>query len=232
MQSRWFKLKAQAIQLREEGNSIGGIENKLQIPRSTLSGWFKNIKISQKQQEILQNNWRNALKKARVKAALWHNHQKIKRLQEARDSAKKILKNIDINDNTILELGLALLYLGEGTKKNDETALGNSDPRVLQFFLAILRKVYNVPIEKIRCQLNLRADQNPEEIKQYWAKELRLPIESFGYVSIDKRTKGTKTFAHYKGVCQIRCSAVEIQRKLIYLSNLFCDKVIQEYLGG
>ena len=37
--------------------SIKFIEKKLGIPRSTLSGWFKNILLTEKQKIKLQNNW-------------------------------------------------------------------------------------------------------------------------------------------------------------------------------
>lgn len=232
MQSKWFGLKEQAIQLRRTGFSIRQIEQKLGIPRSTLSGWFKNVKVPDKYKKILYENWKNALKHARGKAALWHKAQKEKRMEKARNGAEQVLDLIDADNIAILELTLALLYLGEGTKKNDETAIGNSDPLILKFFITILKKVYNVKDEQIRWQLNLRADQNPEEMKIFWAKELKLPIENCRHVSLDSRTRGKKTYDHYKGVCQVRCGKVEIERKLVYLSILFCKKVIEKYLGS
>lgn len=211
---------------------MGKIEHFLGIPRSTLSYWLKNVELSKKQKEKLIRDWKNALIKARKKAVLWHNTQKEKRLQKAKDEALRTLKNINIENLNILELVLAFLYLGEGSKKNVETAIGSSDPLILKFFLALLKKVYNVDIKRIRCELNIRADQNPEKIKHFWAKELKLPLENFKQVNIDKRTIGSKTYSHYKGVCQLRCIKVEIQRKLLYLSNIFCNKVIDKYLGA
>ena len=45
MQSKWFELKPTAVKLRRKGFSIGKIEYNLGIPRSTLSGWLKNIEL-------------------------------------------------------------------------------------------------------------------------------------------------------------------------------------------
>lgn len=231
MRSKWYELKPTAVKLRKRGFSIGKIERRLGIPRSTLSGWLKNIRLTEKQKRKLLQDWKNALIKARKKAVLWHNAQKVKRLQEAQNSALKTLKNINIDNPSVLELALAILYMGEGAKKTDETAIGSSDPLILKFFLAILRKVYNLRIKKIRCELNLRADQDPEKMKRHWARELKLPLRNFRHVNIDKRTMGSKTYPHYKGVCQIRYGNVAIQRKLIFLSNLFCQKVIEKHPG-
>jgi len=230
MKSRWFELKPQAIKLRKEGFSIGKIERRLGVPRSTLSGWLKGIELSKKQKDKLMRDWRNALVKARKKAVLWHNAQKEKRLKLAEEQALKIVKAIDISDKKILELALAILYMGEGTKKKLETSIGNSDPLILKFFLAALKRIYGFDFKQIKCQLHLRADQNPQKIKRFWSKALRIPINNFGYVNLDKRTIGSKTYPSYKGVCYIRCGNVAIQRKLVYLRELFCRKVIEKYL--
>ncbi|MBU1102173.1 hypothetical protein KJ853_00765 [Patescibacteria group bacterium] len=228
MKSKWYESKNRAIKLRKQGFSIGKIERKLNIPRSTLSGWFKNVKLSQRQKEKLLKNWKNGLIKARKKAVLWHNAQKEKRLKEAKDAALATLSDIDVDNKNNLELALAFLYLGEGTKNNVETAMGSSNPLILKFFLAAIKKIYNVDVKKIGCELGLRADQNPGAIKRFWAKQLKLPIGNFRQINIDWRTKGSKTYPTYKGVCQLRCANVAIQRKLMYLSNMFCQKIIEE----
>lgn len=49
MYSKWYELKPKAVELRKEGTSIREIEKLLSIPRSTLSGWLKNIKLTTEQ---------------------------------------------------------------------------------------------------------------------------------------------------------------------------------------
>lgn len=103
---------------------------------------------------------------------------------------------------------------------------------ILKFFIAGLRTVYKIHKSKIRGELHLRADQDPDDLKRYWSQELDLPLENFKYVSIDKRTQGSKTYSTYKGVCDIRCGSSEIQRRLMFLSEFFCKKVAEDYLGS
>ena len=122
-----------------------------------------------------------------------------------------------------------MLYLGEGFK-SQKTGMGNSNPIVLKFFLIIMRKLYNLNVDKISFNLHLRADQNPEIMKKFWSNELNVPIERFKNVSIDVRTKGKKTYPNYKGVCTINCANIAIQRKLVYLSNEFCNKIIKHHM--
>ena len=227
MTSKWFQLKATAVELRLKGNSIRDIEKSLKIPRSTLSGWLKNITLTDVQQNKLKQNWINALVKARQKAVIWHNQQKELRLRTAQEEASIVLSKINTEDTSIIELTLAMLYLGEGLK-NNATVLGNSNPLILKFFISALMKIYKLDIDKIKCELHLRADQNPLRIKKFWAKELNLPLSSFTSISIDKRTVGSPTYKTYNGVCILQCGNIAIQRRLIYLSKLFCEKLARE----
>jgi hypothetical protein len=226
MKSKWFKLKGEAIKIRKDGMSIGYVEKKLGIPRSTLSGWFKNIQLTRQQKNQLYQNWKNALVKARKKAVIWHNQQKEIRIKEAERQALHTLSKIDINDKVALELALAFLYLGEGFKTNTGTGIGSSDPMILKFFITALVKNYRFDRDKIKCELHLRADQKPNKLRKYWSKELNLSLTNFTTISIDRRTAGSRTYPTYKGVCALRCGSVAIQRKLIYLSKAFCQRVI------
>lgn len=230
MKSRWFQLKAKAITFRKRGKSIRGIETSLNIPRSTLSGWFKKIKLTPSQYKFLEHKNKKGLLKARKKAVIWHNQQKEGRLKIAEKEAHKVLSKITINQE-IIELGLAILYLGEGSKKSPTTSMGNSDPLILKFFLKIIMVIYKIDIEKIRFNLHIRADQNPEMLKKYWSKKLKVPLHRFKSTSIDKRTMGKPTYTDYKGVCVIDCGNIAVQRKLVYISRKFCKKALQN-LGG
>jgi len=228
VKSRWFELKDNAVRLRKRGFSIGKIERRLGVSRSTLSGWFKDITLTERQKEKLLQGWRYGLVKARRKAVLWHNEQKEKRLKDARDQALQILSKIDAEDIHILELALSILYLGEGGKITEETTLGSTDPLILKFFISSLEKIYGFNVDRVHCELHIRADQNHQKVKNFWSKELSLPLKNFKSVIIDKRTVGSKTYKNYKGVCTLRCGNVAIKRRLINLSKLYCEEIVSK----
>lgn len=228
--TRWFNLRQKAISLRKKGISIVKIEKSLGIPRSTLSGWFREINLTAKQKNRLERNKIIALKKARPLAVIWHNKQKIHRLNIAKNEANQLVNKIR-NNNSIIELSLALLYLGEGFKNSSRTGMGNSNPLILKFFLTVMTKVFMLDVNKIGFELHLRADQNPDKMKRYWSKQLKAPLSRFTKTSIDNRTEGKPTFPHYKGVCVINCSNVAIQRKLVYIGEKYCTDVIKNLRG-
>ena len=136
-----------------------------------------------------------------------------------------MLKNIDMRNRHILELSLAVMYLAEGSKTVDDLCVANAEPLVLKFFLEGLRRVYDIECDRLRCELHLRADQNPVSAKRYWSRQLHLPLSNFTYVSVDKRTVGSKTYPHYKGVCALKYGNVAIQRRLVFLARFFCEQV-------
>src|SRR5579864_8104595 len=157
MKSQWFEYKDQAFTLRKSGYSIKRIEAFLGIPRSTLSGWFKNLEISEEHKSQLMKNKEEAWTRARLKAAESHRAQKALRMLEAERAAKSILEKLDINNPEILDLAFAMLYLGEGAK-NNSSSIASSDPMILKFVIAVLVKNYNSKLNNLFCDLHLRAD--------------------------------------------------------------------------
>lgn len=206
------------------------IERQLGIPRSTLSGWFKHINLTEEQRTRLMQSGKDGWAKARINAIESHKAQKSVRLLKAKQEALETLNKIELTDE-VLDLAFAMLYFGEGAK-NATTSLASSDPTILKFVLVVLKRNYGVSSEMIRCDLHLRMDQDADELKAYWSNQLGIPLERFKYAAFDKRTAGKATYDHYKGVCVLAVGNIAIQRKLIYLYNLFCDKVAALDVGA
>lgn len=225
------ELKNRAIAMRRRGASLRDVSARLGIQKSTLSYWFKNVILSKHHQALLKSRTDLSLVTARKAAVRWHNAGKEKRLTLAREAAHMTLGKLSAESLETAELALALLYLGEGMKKTSITSLGNSDPLILKFFVKSLRRIYNVPVDKIRCELHIRADQDGDKLRRYWSRMLKLPLANISGISRDTRTKGKPTYPHYKGVCIVRCGRVEIQRKLVYIATTFCEQFVNGMRG-
>ena len=220
MISRWSNLKDDVIKLRKRGTSIGVINKRYGIPKSTLSCWFRKIKLTKHQKNEIYKKASIKMDNARKKALIWHHSQKESRILKAKLGADSVINKVNTNDIYILELALSLLYLGEGSK-NDLTSMGNANPLVLNFFIKAVKRIY--PSAKLgRCQLHLRSDQNELDAIKYWSKELKINKNQFDFVK-DKRIAKSKTYPHYHGVCVARFTEVAIQRRLLFLSHKFCN---------
>jgi hypothetical protein len=223
MLSKWFGQKDPAVSLRRNGKSIKYIEKKLGIPRSTLSGWFKNIKLTDSQKLNLNKQSRLGLIKARKVAINWHHNERKKRIETAHIEAINTLDHVDFKNGHIQELALAMLYLGEGSK-TQQTSLGNSNPLILNLFIKSIRKLFNVSDNDFRCELHLRNDQDAGQAIRFWSESLNLRIDQFRAVK-DKRIVKSKTYSDYRGVCVARCGRIAIQRQLVHLGEEFCKIV-------
>jgi|GEM_PF-6528524 len=130
MRSKWFELKPKAITLRTQGKSIRDIEEFLDVPRSTLSGWLKNVKLTASQYKLLEIKHQKALVKARKLAVVWHNKQKSDRLKFAEnealynrqlEAARLFLTFFNLNIPDRLS-ALAEFLKGEGALNPDKAA--------------------------------------------------------------------------------------------------------------
>jgi len=223
--SKWSSYKDEVMTLRMSGVSLPDISKKFGIARSTLSYWFKDIELSDDKKEKIKLSANERLAQSRIKSVAWHRNQKRLRIINAQDEANDVFSRIP-KSLEVLELALALLYLGEGTK-NNATSMGASDPFMISFFIASLEQLYKIDRNSLRYELHLRDDQNPDQMKQLWAAELHVNLEQFMYYIKDKRTIGKPTRNGYMGVCQVQVGNIAIQRRLKALYTVYCSEVIK-----
>ena len=135
--------REQALKLRLVGKSYNEITRLLEVPKSTLSGWFTGLVLPTHAQERLQKrvaegSFRGLMKRNKNQTHLARERMRIIR-NEGRDDIKFISKN------ELKMIGLAL-YWAEGykrlIKKNGRevtyhpVSLSNSDPELIQILYA------------------------------------------------------------------------------------------------
>jgi NACalpha-BTF3-like transcription factor len=226
MKSKWSHVRTDAESMRRNGKSLKAIHKKLGIPLSTLSGWMKHIELNDDQKNVLAESSEVSLIRARLKASEWHRSQKQVRITKARMAAQTTLDTID-NNLTSLEIALAFLYLGEGGKTERGLRMGNSNATILNLYLYALENLYGLKRSSFNYSIHMRYDQDENVLREFWSKILTVPISKFNYVVKDSRTIGRPTYIGYNGVCLISGGSVEIQRKLMYLAEAFCERILR-----
>jgi hypothetical protein len=147
------------------------------------------------------------------------------RRQEAYDSAflvaEELLADKDIRD-------FVVLYLAEGYRKDrNAVAISNSNPTMIRFAHGCIRRLSNNP--HIRYSFQYHADQDPDELKSFWAA--CLGVKTSKVVAIPKTNSGQlkgRRFACEYGVCQIQVGDTYLRAKL----QALMDAVQQEWSGG
>lgn len=204
--SQFSNLKQKAKKLRGIGKTYSEINDSLgvDVPKSTLSLWFKNVRLSKKIGTKLKEAQNLKINQGLERA------MKIRRESRENYLSNLIEKNkylADLLENkNVAKIVLVSLYLGEGSKnpKRGSVMFGNSDPRVIKLFLNLIRKCYKINESKFRCTVQCRAGQNIKELERFWQNVTKIPTDQFYGSRIDLRTVGQKLKKpEYKGVCRI-----------------------------
>lgn len=101
------------------------------------------------------------------------------------------------------ELALAMLYVGEGSKKRGTLRLANMDPRVIRYFLRAIRRLYPIDEARLSLRLHLAAAARPGETEhiEWWCQQLGCRSAQFRQTQFDLRRKDSPITADYHGVC-------------------------------
>jgi hypothetical protein len=133
-----------------------------------------------------------------------------------------------VNDPDIAKIALAMLYLGEGlhSHKSRSFYFGNSNPIVISLFLNFLKSIAPFQLEKVRCTVQCRADQDTDELVNYWSTITEIPKRLFYKSRIDPRTIGKPTVnSDYKGVLRIDYFDTKVRHDLESLGVLIYNQL-------
>jgi len=211
-----IKLKNKGLNLRKRGLSLAEISALINIPKNTIQGWVKNIKLTKKQKARLKKKEIECGRKGLLKA-LKINRDKIAKWKESVRERTEKFKTILPGKGDMAKLLCGALYLCEGAKypATRHLVFGSSDARMIKLFLDLLRKNFNVDEKKFRCRIMHRYDQNGRALNKYWSKLTKIPLPQFYKNYKDKRTKGKITRnKDYKGICAVIYNSTDLQYEL------------------
>lgn len=215
------RLRKKAIKLRKQGKTYTEIQRelKMRIPKSTLSGWCKDVELPKEYQKRIKKIILKNAQKGRTVALIVNRVKREKLLNALRAKNEHFVRYLNKN---VCKLLLSILYLGEGSKHKSarELRLGNADSEIIKFYLKLLYKCFPVSKKKFRVCIGCRVDQNVKELEEYWHSVTKIPFSQFHKTQIDRRTIGKKTKKKdYKGVCTITYYDTRIQLELEELAQ-------------
>lgn len=181
--------------LRRKGYSINELVKQFSIPKTTVWHHVHKIKVSPK----YFSRWRAKYGGSAVRAQ--------KNWEKSRAEAKKLLQS----KNKDLAIALAMLYWGEGSKKVCEFI--NSDGKMIQIYLKIIRNVFSVPNKMIKPTMRIFSGMNKNECLQYWSQITKIPKNRFIVRINDGSTKRGKTLY---GMCRITIRKGHFTLKIIH----------------
>ena len=152
--------------LREQGWTLAGIASELGVARSSVSLWTRDVPFEARRRQYLpgsRSSHRQHLEKVREVDSLrrWGLHR---------------LGTLD--ERSFLAAGTAL-YAGEGTKADGQVRFANSDPTMVAFFCAWLRRFFEIDEARLRVRLYLHEGLDLDAAREFWTGVTAIPPRQF-----------------------------------------------------
>lgn len=182
------------------------IAQKLDVSKSTVSLWCRDIILSDKQFEKLRKNMGVSFKYGQRIAAQVNRQKKLDAIKNADIWGKNLVKKISSRE--LLLVGTAL-YWSEGSKTDSTSTLMfiNSDPDMILLMKKFLVQVMSVKLEDIVCgiQINRVHEKRIKKVLSFWQNLLKLRYSQIRkpYFVNTKISKIYENHEDYYGVCRL-----------------------------
>jgi len=179
------KEKEKARKMRSEGYSIKEIAKTLNVAKSSVSVWVRDIKLTGRQTRGLSANGglRETIEKRRVTRL---KNETAKR-QIILDVAQREVEEISLKELWLIGV---MLYWAEGGKtQRGLVRFSNGDPEMIKIMMAFFRRVCDVPEKKFRGYIHIHLHLDHKKAEKYWASETGIDLSQF--------------FKTYRKICKI-----------------------------
>jgi len=215
--------KRKAIKLRLQGKTFREIRTIIpNLPKSTLSGWLRNVKLTPEQRKTLLENIERITYNARVKAGWTKRFKNEKRNQKILTKAEGELPALI--KSPLFLIGL-VLYWAEGTRKSGYFRFTNSDPKIIKIMMRWLKEVCQIPEEKIKIRIFIHKIYAHENCEKFWSEITNIPVNKFLKTIYKPTPHRIKKNQEYKGCVQINVSGVEFFRRILGWINGLSKKL-------
>jgi len=177
--------KKLALKLRKQNWSLSEIKERLNVSKSSVSIWVRDIKLTEEGKKRLLKKRRKASEKAR--------ETRLKREEAKRkiviDKSSSEIKNLTKREVKLIG---AALYWAEGSKtRRGLVQVCNSDERMIRFIMRFFREVCKVPEIKFRGYVHIHSHLNTKKAESHWSSVSKIPLKQF-YKTYQKQNKSSQ----------------------------------------
>ena len=195
-------LQQRARELRLEGRTLKDIADELGVAKSSVSRWVRDLGIEVRRRQPGPVR-RHRLQEAKLQQIEQLNTEGIARVGELSTQAFLVAS--------------AMLYAGEGDKRDGNVGLANSDPRIHQFFLAWLRRFFDIDESRLRVYLYLHDGLDLEAANEFWSRTTGIPTSQFTRPYRAVPDASIRTAKHPMGCPKVRYSCARTHRAVMGL---------------
>lgn len=209
--------KNKAIELRHRGMSYKDILSVLDVSKSSLSLWLKDLPLTQEEKILLKHRKDSNISRGRIKSATANRRNRLLREKEQFLLAQKEFDVFKIDTLFLLGVGL---YWAEGSKRDNTFQFTNSDPEMISFMIRWCTKYLGISTQFIVCHLYLHQPYAHEHCEEYWAKTSGIPLANFRKTVHKPTNLNFKKRPNYKGCLRFRLSGIRYLWKMKFWQQM------------
>jgi hypothetical protein len=159
------ELQEKARALRAAGRTLLDIATELGVAKSSVSVWVRDVPFEPK---------------ARRQSVNRRPHpQHLAKLAEIEECDRAGVERIGtLSDQAFLAAGAAL-YAGEGSKTQSKVTFANTDPRMITYFCAWLRRFFVIDESRLRVRVYLHQGLDIDAAEKFWSELTGVPRSQF-----------------------------------------------------
>jgi len=207
--------KLLAQKLRKKGYSYKEILKRINVSKSTISLWCRDIALSPTQALRLSKKKLQGAAKGRIIGA---KKQQQRRLAETKELLKKGRSEVGRMTKRDRFIAGIALYAAEGTKQDGRVDFSNTDPKLIKFMMSWFREFCRIKEEKFRGSIWIHENRNEARAKRFWSRTTGIPLKQFhkSYIAENKTSsKKIRKHIHKYGVFGIRLVDVKAHRRIM-----------------
>lgn len=199
-------IKYKAKEMRKNGTSLGEISDSLNLNKSTVSYWCRDIELKESAIRKIRTKGRIKSVQALLRYSEIKRKDRIQRTLIHKKSGANLVGELSGRDSLMIGLGL---YWGEGYKEsNGELGFTNSNPKIINFYLEwlILFGVNKMDLI-FRLTLNQFFKSKEEQIKKFWINLLGIKDNQFSkttFIKTELKKGFTKDISNYHGILRVK----------------------------
>jgi len=153
--------QARARELRAEGKVLADIATELGVSKSSVSVWVRDVDFTPSKRRYGPQRRPNRL-----------HDERLRQIEECHRAAVEMIGQL--SEQAFLAAGAAL-YAGEGSKGDGKVLLANTDPEIVRFFCAWLRRFFVVDERRLRVKVYLHQGLDLDAAERFWSHLTGIP---------------------------------------------------------
>ena len=162
------KVEAQerAREMRARNLTLQHIATELGVAKSSVSLWVRDVPFTPSKRRTGPQRRPHPAHEAKL-------------AQIAALDAEGVMRIGTLSDRAFFAAGIAL-YAGEGAKTDGSVKFANTDPAMVRFFCAWLRRYFAIDERRLRVRVYLHQGLDLDAAEAHWSQVTSIPRAQFG----------------------------------------------------